>query len=1565
MKKLLLLIISIIFIQNSFGSLNDTLIKKNLELKNAKRHFENLDTKIALKQTLQLKGKTTNFKSFSNANIATDSIKNTLEELFTNENLKFVEQITGFELVELPVGLKGHTNDGFEAELVIVKAKVTAQYFELTAFARLQTQHNGVKLYFAADKLKLSHSGGVIGDWKLHLLGSTSLPQFGGKMLFTIIGGDIDRPSGEFIDKSFIEFDCNGFKSFSFKSDIRLARALVIPVGVDGKRIVYEKDLAQDKLLAVGNPNYVGATLNIDSTGWDDLLIQVSLPNFEVKNLQGWTFNLQNAVFDMSDIKNSPDVQFPEIYTTNQLFPGGNTNAWRGFYAKEIKVILPPEFKNNNQTNRTEFLAQNLILDNLGVSGRFIGNNVLDKGNATGWQFKVDLIDVKIAVNHLAHGQFLGSIKPAAMSSYLGFNGIITPEKYMLTVTVQNGDMKMFKGKLVFEQNSWIKMEVDKATEKFKADANLNGFLTIVGNTGDEPPVVNGEQTDKFIDFKGIVFQNLRLKSYAQPYIQADYFGFPGDAKLGNLPISFGNIRLIAPIQSPEIIGLGFTLKVDLMENSGIYADGDIEILGKFENAEFQSYKFDQIKINSLKVDVEKSSFHLFGQVRFFDNDVIYGKGFQGELDLHLKNLDVRGKAKALFANKDFRFWFADFQIDNTGNSASKFKIERIEGGLSYRMKRTDGNMAWAFNSAIYQPNADIGLGLRAGAKATFGAGATFKAKAFLELEYNNTGGLNRLYFLGEGAMMSGNDDVQGSLSSSWATYDQLYNGPEGAELTGYLNGGNLLKISKRAHPISEIAKDGKVGVFVSIERDFLNNSFKGLFELYMNLSGIKGSGANNMLGFVDIYSSPQKSYVHVGRPTERLGAIFKVGVYDVNVGAYFMTGDVLPTQQIPDARVIQILGPDIMNSGNRNLSVLENGKGFAFGLNFNIQMNYDLGFFYAFLEAGGGFDITHAHYQGVSCAGMSGPVGNDGWYSMGQVYAYLYGEFGIRVDLWFIEADIPILQAGVAVLLRGEFPNPTHMEGYVGASYSVLGGLVSGRVRFKVEMGEKCDFIGMSNAIPVKVISDISPRENETVDCFKIPQIAFNYPVNTQFAIEGRDGNRRTVRIKLNSLTLKANGQNIIGSYQWLDNNRKLNFVSEDILPPLETINGKVIVNFEELIGNSWTPMSEGGSALTETKDFVFKTTSAPDYIPLENIKYAYPMPNMTNFYPDEHKNVYIKLKQGQDYLFTGNNAQWSIKGEIFEATDRKSQTTLSYDTTANKISFPYDLLTTQKNAKMQLIAYAPGVNPAVTPSNSLGNVNANSGSVDVSTNVNNTTIINTTNVNNVTANASNQTNVAKSLLEYNFVTSKHTTFINKINSINRTGNIFEIVSDANGIYADVHALHYLTNTYEVFSTPELYGNIYNDNQPLIKLEAVLDEPYFTQTINPLLYQNYGAEGVTITNRNTGILGLVPKKSIDIPAYYQAYLQNTPNSNLVNQRLPFRYNMPYAFKQDHTDLRYQYVNKYLSTPVNFAKYEQYKYIIDSTFPYIPIGNYKIKITYTLNSGEFSSFAERVYNRNY
>lgn len=784
LKVLFLLFYSFIYGKG----LNDTLVKVNPRKIDK---FSQLDAKIAFKEAFEntsniawMKPIITDIEKYDSnelnsvffgSSVATEEkFLDKIKKVFDSKSLKYVENLANGELVKLPIGLKGMTNDGFKAEMVIVNAKVTSQYLELTAFARLETQFLNTHLYFAADKLKLSHDGGIIGDWKLYTLGNISLPQLGNKMLLTVLGGDVEKSNGQIRGDSYIEFDCNGFKSFSFKVDVRLGRSIIVPVDDAGKRIAYDKDLINDKEKAIGNKNYVGNEIKIQGNGWNDLLINLTLPNFEVTKLKNWTFNLKELVIDLSDTKNSPTVDnaFPEAYTTYGLFPNGDKKTWRGFYAKEIQVSMPQQFNNLNQgSERTKIQSTDLIIDNFGVSGTFAGYKLVDKGNASGWQFKLDYVGVKLEIGQVKSARILGYIKPAATDSELMIQGTFNENIYTLQANVQKSALKMFRGNLVFQPNSWVKLEYDDNSDKFKASAHLSGTMAFSGTTKSDPATQNSnvssgstangsntsgsdnssqvtgnlqnginnqvtnvgnylsqnfsfvgennlqnakEQLKKYADkgfdkikefvekqvdsytsdikirqaveeyeannpvnkekefynFNGIVFQNLKLQSHQAPYIQVDYFGYPStvEAKLGNFKLGFENIHLFTP--SIDEVGLAFKMKVNFMggdnSNEGyISGQAGLKIIGKLDNGEFKTYKFHKIDIDEIRIDVEKSGFALRGGVRVFENDSIYGKGFKGDLELELKRIDLKGMAKAMFARKDFNYWFVDFQIDN------------------------------------------------------------------------------------------------------------------------------------------------------------------------------------------------------------------------------------------------------------------------------------------------------------------------------------------------------------------------------------------------------------------------------------------------------------------------------------------------------------------------------------------------------------------------------------------------------------------------------------------------------------------------------------------------------------------------------------------------------------------------------------------------------------------------------------------------------------------------------------------------------------------------------------
>jgi len=106
-----------------------------------------------------------------------------------------------------------------------------------------------------------------------------------------------------------------------------------------------------------------------------------------------------------------------------------------------------------------------------------------------------------------------------------------------------------------------------------------------------------------------------------------------------------------------------------------------------------------------------------------------------------------------------------------------------------------------------------------------------------------------------------------------------------------------------------------------------------------------------------------------------------------------------------------------------------------------------------------------------------------------------------------------------------------------------------------------------------------------------------------------------------------------------------RANFIPEDILPPQKKFKVQVEVSFQKQEGGIFRPITQNGQVAKELEERTFTTGTAPNYIPLQNIEYAYPVVSQKFFLKDEFEQGYVKLKQGQDYLFEGNQWENGVK--------------------------------------------------------------------------------------------------------------------------------------------------------------------------------------------------------------------------------------------------------------------------------------------------------------------------------
>jgi hypothetical protein len=254
-------------------------------------------------------------------------------------------------------------------------------------------------------------------------------------------------------------------------------------------------------------------------------------------------------------------------------------------------------------------------------------------------------------------------------------------------------------------------------------------------------------------------------------------------------------------------------------------------------------------------------------------------------------------------------------------------------------------------------------------------------------------------------------------------------------------------------------------------------------------------------------YNTP-KWHLYLGEPEKdkRCKIVlvdFKSYVVSVDIGAdaYLCVGNELPNNgQLPpiDPEITKFLngGSETVNT-NADLNKAEQSRaaavrsmlgtvngGVMVGASAWGYINIDLGLFYGYLKAIAGFDISVADYgNSAFCVNLNKRMGRDGWYAMGQFYAYLAAKFGLHIKLGkLIDKRIDIVDAGIGGVFECGLPSPTWIEGRARVKISLLDGLIKINKKFDFECGDRCvAFVG--NALDDFNLFDTFTLGTDSVD--------------------------------------------------------------------------------------------------------------------------------------------------------------------------------------------------------------------------------------------------------------------------------------------------------------------------------------------------------------------------------------------------------------------------------------------------------------------------------------------------
>jgi hypothetical protein len=1414
----------------------------------------------------------------------------------------FVGNLNEMSLFDLPAGISRPGQD-FSYTIIISQFRITPTGAFAEAYCVFELPQTGDKIAFKGSNIEFSYEGGFKGTGRLDLIGSYPV-KMNNNTLFTILGKG----------NTFVEFDCNGFKQMGIEAQVEFSRDLVVP--------------EDDKGIIKPAPERVKTRIAFQVQDWNDILIGVNLPPFQINGLKGFGFSVKNAYLDWSDLANPSSMAFPAGYVSS--YGTGQEKLWRGFFLQELDVRLPSSFAKKNSEQRLTFGVQNMILDDQGFSGVVFADNVITDGDMSGWKYSLDRVGIQLVTNQVKGFELIGKLSVPLIKNnkgqsstfdYLAQRG--ADGNYLFAVKFEDqvklpvfvADVKLFKG------TTFVVKERDN---KFYPSGMLNGELTIKA-------LSKGPKAS----FNSIRFENMVI-STEKPYFVPGSFSFGSDnqsSSVSSFPVTINNITVKS---ENERVGIGFTLIVNISgkaEDEGFGGSADLTLWGKHEVAQTTTgekqtsdspsddWTFDKLEISGIGLDISKPGvIELKGLVNFFDGDATYGDGFKGSLTGKIQMVKIQ--ASALFGRTTtFRYWYADALVSLENGIPmipGILSAYGFGGGYYSNMKQSTeamaSNIGKTQSGITYVPDENT-LGIRAVVLIGAARKEAWNGDVALEVSLNKHGGINSVTFTGNANFMSPMAAAADKIKDMAAA-----------------SVGNKL-----AEKLASLVK-GQIYGHVQLFFDNVNGVFHGNLEIYVNVAGglVRGVSDGNKAGWAVLHFEQSDWYVLIGTPSQPIGLeiarIFKSK-------SYFMMGKNLPGSPPPPSQVTEILG-DVSLDYMRDMNALQSGTGFAFGIS-AIMDTGDLNFlmFYARLAAGTGVDFMLKDYgKDCHCDGSSDPVGINGWYANGQAYAFVLGKIGIKVKLRFIRGKFDIINVGAAAVLQAKGPNPIWLYGVVGGYYRILGGLVKGNCKFEMTIGKDCKIVQPASQqetnplSDVTIIAEISPAaDTKEVDVFTAPQVAFNMPIEQVFDISDESQNTRLFRGSLTSFKVLDGSTPIVGDIRWNDTKDVVIFDSYDILPPKKQLKVTVQVTFQENVNGQWVTMMFEGKPLEESRETSFTTGDAPDFIPPSNVDISYPAVGQFNFYPKEYGEGFIELKKGQGYLFTPG-PDWIQKVRMTEALGQAYlESDVRYNEGEKRVyySIPQGLATT-KAYQFDIMNF-PKQTQVIDANVTNVEQNVSSGNADLT--VTTKQIEGTLDLKEV-----------KTIYSSLFRTSSFNTFKEKVSAITLPTTFRETTGD--NVF---QLLAYMNMNTELFDKAEI-NERFSDRE--VQFEAILDDnTWYQNSVYPLVYQGFPLMNtMSIRYRNPNELGFPPVRSLYVeqPYYYPVLTQDNLSDGFspVSIFNSVRYDVMDPMKLDYLDIQNQVANLAVNNPS--ALTSRMSSLLVTPFPVIQYGKYRMRIKYVI-----------------
>lgn len=340
-----------------------------------------------------------------------------------------------------------------------------------------------------------------------------------------------------------------------------------------------------------------------------------------------------------------------------------------------------------------------------------------------------------------------------------------------------------------------------------------------------------------------------------------------------------------------------------------------------------------------------------------------------------------------------------------------------------------------------------------------------------------------------------------------------------------------------------------------------------------------------------------------------------------------------------------QGLSTEALDKATAVINTMKLKGGVMFGASIEGSFGCNAVIAYCDVDAIAGFDLVLKKVAG-GCDNRPGLIGKNGWYGMGQIYAYVHGEIGLMLNLWIFKGKAPICDMGVGLLMQGGFPNPSWLYGKARAKCKLFGGLIKFNKSITINAGQMCTPDKANPLEDVEVFGETLPEydnkeegwdRSNAVSAYTKPRFSTNMKIDTDLRLispddDSEDANltARTYRFSLGGGRIER--YNLQGRYEThsavtyysTDNDMENWTISTSRLDPEKNYMVRVTAYAQEFAmqrdgryrwGDPWFEerdedgyMQRYQKPWNDACEFYFTTDKLPDHLTDDDILAAFP---------------------------------------------------------------------------------------------------------------------------------------------------------------------------------------------------------------------------------------------------------------------------------------------------------------------------------------------------------------------